>query len=449
MEHVVIIGNGVSGIAVARHLRKLSHPCRITVVSGETKHHYSRTALMYIYMGHMKYEHTKPYPDNFWPSNAIDLRKDWVGEVDFENKKLRFSSQQTLSYDKLVFALGSKPNIFDWKGKDLKAVGGLYSYQDLEKMEKYSATTQRAVIIGGGLIGLEMAEMFKSRGIEVTLLVREKSYWGNVLPERESLMITQHIRDHHIDVRLSEELEEIIGDENGRACAIITKSGERIDCQFVGLTAGVQPNITWLKNQNSLKVEKGILVNEFLETNVENVYAVGDCVQHEIPPDGRRSIEQVWYTGKIMGETLAQTISGNPMKYQPGIWYNSAKFLDIEYQTYGWINSSLGEEESSLFWSNESNDKCIHIVYDSLSKIVKGVNLLGIRHRHQIWEFWIKNSFCIDEVLLDLEAANFDPEFFKRFELAVLTSYNKQEGTNLKPRRRKGLNSVLKIIGKS
>ncbi len=121
MQHIVIIGNGISGITAARHIRKLSDN-KITVISGETDHFFSRTALMYVYMGHMKFEHTKPYEDDFWAKNRIELKRAWVTNIDFENKKLNLTGDETLNYDKLILALGSKPNKFGWKGQDLKGV---------------------------------------------------------------------------------------------------------------------------------------------------------------------------------------------------------------------------------------------------------------------------------------------------------------------------------------
>ena len=208
MQHIVIIGNGIAGITTARHVRKRSDH-RITVISGETDHFFSRTALMYIYMGHMKYEHTKPYEDWFWEKNRIELKRAWVEKVDTDAKQLTFADGESMSYDKLVLATGSKPNKFGWPGQDLKAVQGLYSYQDLESMEKNTQGITRAVIVGGGLIGIEMAEMLLSRSIPVTFLVREDSFWNNILPQGESEMINRHIREHHVDLRLGTELKEI------------------------------------------------------------------------------------------------------------------------------------------------------------------------------------------------------------------------------------------------
>jgi NADH dehydrogenase FAD-containing subunit len=134
-RHVVIIGNGIAGITCARHLRKKDHHARITVISGETPYFFSRTALMYVYMGHMKFEHIKPYEDWFWEKNRFNLVHEWVKKVDFEKKSIVLSNRE-LAYDILVLATGSKPRMFDYPGMDLKGVQGLYSFQDLQRMEK-------------------------------------------------------------------------------------------------------------------------------------------------------------------------------------------------------------------------------------------------------------------------------------------------------------------------
>ena len=221
MEHIVIIGNGISGVTLARHIRKLSDK-KITIISAESEYFFSRTALMYVFMGHMKFEHTQPYEPFFWKKNRIELKKAFVSSVDNDNKKVVFEDKSSLQYDKLVIATGSKSNKFGWKGQDFNGVLGMYSKQDLEKLETLSPNCKRAVVVGGGLIGIELVEMLASRNIPVTFLVREKSFWSNILPSQESEMINRHIREHHIDLRLETGLDEIIADQNGRAKAIKT-----------------------------------------------------------------------------------------------------------------------------------------------------------------------------------------------------------------------------------
>ncbi len=421
MKHIVIIGNGISGITAARHIRKRSDH-RITVISSETGHFFSRTALMYIYMGHMQYAHTKPYEDFFWEKNRIELKNARVAKVDFGTSELHFEDGEKMVYDDLILATGSQPNKFGWPGQDLKGVQGLYSFQDLETMERDTKGISNAVIVGGGLIGIEMAEMLASRKIHVTFLVREAGFWDNVLPKEESDMVTRHIREHHIDLKLGSELKEIRSDENGRARAVITSNGEEIPCQFVGLTVGVSPNIGFLKNSD-LETDRGILVDRYLRTNIPNVYALGDCAQQREALPNRAAIEQVWYTGKMMGETVAATICGLATEYRPGIWFNSAKFFDIEYQTYGRVPSKLRDEEESLWWQHANGKQGLRIVFHKQTKAVLGFNAMGIRLRHMVCDSWIRESAQLDVVLRDLHKADFNPEFSANFAKEVRASF--------------------------
>lgn len=443
--HVVIIGNGISGVTCARHIRKLSDH-KITIISSETDHFFSRTALMYIYMGHMRYKDTKPYEDYFWEKNRIELKRARVTDVNTSSKTLSLQDGETMQYDKLVLALGSASNMFGWPGQDLKGVGGLYSFQDLEQMEAYSSGLNRAVIVGGGLIGIEMAEMFHSRNIPVTMLVRESNYWNNVLPEEEATLITRHIKHHGIDLRLESELKEIVDDGSGTACAVITNTGERIECGYVGLTAGVHPNIGFTKDNEAIDTQRGIMVDNHLETSAKDVYAVGDCVQLRTPQPGRRNIEAVWYTGRMAGETAAYNICGKPTDYDPGIWFNSAKFLDIEYQTYGTVLPNPPENHKSLVWQHDTKDKLVHIVYDKDYKSIIGFNLFGIRYRHEVCEKWLADKAHVETVLQNLSLANFDPEFYIEHELDILNQYNKEEGKSLGIKSSRSLDKVFAFL---
>lgn len=429
MEHIAIIGNGISGVTAARHIRKMSDK-RITIISAETDYFFSRTALMYIYMGHMKFEHTQPYENWFWKKNRIELKNGFVSEVNHQANELVFASGETMSYDKLIIAVGSKPNKFGWPGQDLDGVMGMYHKQDLENLEKHAPNNKvckRAVIVGGGLIGIELAEMLHSRNIPVTFLVRENSFWDGVLPAGESGMINRHIQNHHIDLRLGVNLKEIIADDNGKVKAVVVQeTGEVIDCNVVGLTPGVSPNVDFLKD-SGIELGRGVKVNRFLETNISNIYAIGDCAEQHEAIGNRRPIEAVWYTGRMMGETLAQTICGNRTEYKPGHWFNSAKFLDIEYQTYGWVFAKPKEYEQQFHWIHEDDTKCITVSYHKETSEFLGINTFGIRMRHEVFDRWLTEKREVNYVMQHLAKANFDPEFYSAHESDILSAYKKSQ----------------------
>ncbi len=420
---VVIIGNGISGVTAARFIRKMSGEARITIVSDETDYFYSRTALMYIYMGHMRFKDTKPYEDWFWDKNRIATRRDYVAEVDTASKCLKLSSGSDLEYDILIIATGSQSNLFDWPGQDLQGVQGLYGIPDLEQMERNTAGVRRAVVVGGGLIGIEMAEMLHSRHIPVTFLVREAGYMDFAVPAQESAMINEEIRRHGIDLRLSTELREVLGDDADRVRAVVTDKGEEIGCQFAGLTVGVHPNID-LVRMSDIETNRGVLVNEYFETSADDVYAVGDCAEFRRDGIGSKRIEQLWYTGRMHGKIVAMTVCGERTIYDPGPYFNSAKFMTIEWQTYGIVDPIPQPDVESLYWRHPEKNHSVRINFDQGSGRVLGFNLMGVRYRHDVCERWLREERRIDYVIERLREANFDPEFAPRHERQLARQFH-------------------------
>ena len=418
----IIIGNGIAGITAARHIRKLSDN-RIIVVSAESEHFYSRTALMYIYMGHMKYEHTKPYEDWFWKKNRIELVKDLVTKIDIDHSKIVLKSATELTYNDLIIATGSTSNFPNWPGSDSRGIQGLYSLQDLDQIETQTQGVQKAVVVGGGLIGIEMAEMLHSRGIHVTLIVREKNYWNIVLPENEAKMINREIVNNGIELRLSTEVKEFRADETGKVKSLITNLDEEITCEFVGIAVGVSPNIKLLE-ASGINTNRGIVVDSNLRTNIPHIYAIGDCAEVQNPESGRKSTEAVWYAGKIMGETVAHTITGTPKEYSPGLWYNSAKFFNLEYQVYGFVPVDESAEFDSLYWEDESGSRALRLVYKTKDFALTGINSIGIRIRQNIAENWILEETDLKTVVTNLKSADFNAEFSKKFHSHFVELYN-------------------------
>lgn len=435
MKRVVIIGNGIAGITAARHIRKRSQ-YQITVISGESDHFYSRTALMYLYMGQMKYMHLKPYEDWFWPKNRIELVRDWVEQVDVQQKQLQLRSGKSIPYDELIIASGSHWRSGGWPGEGAKGVHGLYGLQDLEAIEAATVGIEKGLIVGGGLIGVELAEMLHSRGIHVAILVREKGYWASVLPPEEAAMVGNHLKQHKIDVHFGTQLKEILTDSAGRVRGVVTAAGDELSCQFLGITIGVAPTIGFLEG-SGIETDRGVLVDEFFKTNVEGVYAIGDCAQYRQAPAGRKSIEQVWYTGREHGLLLAATICGEPKPYRPGPWFNSAKFFDVEYQVYGEVPPKLSENLDWLYWQHSEKPQAIRLVWEKESGIFRGLNVLGIRYRHEVCQKWLVEKTGIDAVMAQLHQANFDPEFHNKYEDEIRKAFTEKTGREVAVKKRK------------
>jgi len=132
--------------------------------------------------------------------------------------------------------------------------------------------------------------------------------------------------------------------------------------------------------------------------------------------------------GRMMGETLAQTLCGNRIEYKPGHWFNSAKFFDIEYQTYGWVHGAKGKPdyEEQFHWIHKDDDKCLTVAYHRDSNQFLGINTFGMRMRHETFDRWLTEERDVFYVLDHLAEANFDPEFYKRYENDITTAFKKE-----------------------
>jgi NAD(P)H-nitrite reductase large subunit len=405
MPHVVIIGNGVAGTTAARSLRK-NCDYRITIVSGEHPSFFSRPALMYAYMGHMTVKQLEPYEDHFLDKNRIDRVLDYVTHVDTERRLCFLAAAGPLSYDYLILATGSVANRFGWPGEDLDGVQTFTSMQDLVRLEHNTRDVRSAVIVGGGLIGVEVAEMLRSRGVDVHFLVRESSYWNTILAAEESAMITRHIKHHGVHLHLDTQLSTLEGGPGNRVCAAITSDGQRIECQVAVLTAGVRPQ-TALARASDIPTRRGILVDDCLRTPIPNVFAIGDCAEF---PSGK--VEQLWYTARHHGHHVASVILGEPRPLPQYTFYNSAKFFDIEYQTYGAV-SAQEDSTTSILWQDIQRERLLRIVHSN--DIMTGIQALGMRLRAEQCLAWIEQRTPVATVLRDLKKADFDPEFSSAF----------------------------------
>ncbi|MFZ5627882.1 MAG: NAD(P)/FAD-dependent oxidoreductase [Spirochaetota bacterium] len=413
---VVIVGNGIAGTTAALRVRQLAPEAEITMISEETPLFYSRTALMYVYMRQLQFADTVVHPADFYRKQRIILKQDLITSLDRQSRQLAGESG-TYGYDYLLLAPGSRPRLPGLAGEDRAGVQGLYSKADLDRLEAQTRTpVSHAVIAGGGLIGVELAEMLSSRRIPVTMLVREPLYFSHVLPQEEAHLVTNAVRQH-INLRLGTTLSEIRGDTAVRS--VITSAGDEVPCALLGLTIGVEPR-TELARSAGLAVRRGIVTDEFLRTADERVYAAGDAA--ELPlPGGESKVQQIWYTGRLQGEVaganLAAAISGKtPTAYDPGIYFNSARFFTLDYQTYGQVPVTAGET-NSLLWQNSAEGKLLRITYDPTKpgRPVTGFNALGLRLLHPVCEAWIREKTSLESVVQNFDRAIFDPEFSKRY----------------------------------
>jgi NADPH-dependent 2,4-dienoyl-CoA reductase/sulfur reductase-like enzyme len=410
--HFVVVGNGVAGINAANIIRNREQDARISIVSCETEHFFSRTALMYVACGQLSERCVEPFERDHYQRMGFERVHDRARSLDPVGKSLRLEQGGDLTYDRLLIASGSVPAMVGWPGIDLDGVGNFVTWQDMKWLRDRLEKTHRAVVVGGGLIGIETVEVLITAGIDTTFLIREPYYWPIALSEAEGRVVTEHMKHHGCDVRLNTELKEVVG-EDGKVAAVRTNRAEIIDCDLVVITIGVRPQTDWLKDSGiELGERGGIVVDEHLQSNLDSVWAAGDCTE-VVWFNGVRRPEQLWYTSRDQGKVAGDNITGADSVYRRGTFYNSAKFFDIEYTTAGWVNFNF-DGEQDWYRQETGTNFTTRLVYLPDHTVI-GFNGLGRRWDHRVLVRWIEEKRKLDWVLDHLPQALFDEEFMPAF----------------------------------
>jgi NADPH-dependent 2,4-dienoyl-CoA reductase/sulfur reductase-like enzyme len=422
--HYAIVGNGVCGMEAALALRGRDASARITIVSDEHDHFFSRPALMYVFAGQTSLRDIEPYDRDLYERMAFERVRRRVQTVDAAGHALVFEDGGRLGYDRLLLAVGSKGRPAPWPGAEGPGLHYFVTLNDLGGLDREARRGMRAVVIGGGLIGVEVAEILRDRGLYVSFVIRENWYFPLALDRNEAAIVAEHMRGHGVDVRLGANVEAIVRAEGGRPGAVRLDTGADVPCDLVVSAIGVVPNTGFLQG-GPIELSKGgaIEVDDALRTRAPDVWAAGDCA-NVTWFDGSRRPEQLWYTARDQGRVAARSMLGDEASYRRGTWYNSAKFFDIEYTTAGWVPVLLNWDNTPLdpgpdvrTWFQRVPGRPISQRIVCRGERVVGFNMLGTRWDHDVLMQWIQERRRLDWVLRHLPEAQFDEEFMPPFRV--------------------------------
>jgi NADPH-dependent 2,4-dienoyl-CoA reductase/sulfur reductase-like enzyme len=352
-----------------------------------------------------------------------------VRDLDVKSRTLTLDDGQRLSWDRLLLATGSRPRRPDWRGLDAVRSGLLnfVSMQDLDTCEAAARRGQKAIVVGGGLIGIELVECLRWAGLDVTFLIREPWYWPVALSEAESAMVIEHIRRQGLNVVTGEAVTSVETGAQGEVTGVLTEQGTRYECSTLGVSVGVEPAVDWLRSVSTPpRLGRGIVVDAGFRTSLPGVFAAGDCAEVEL--DGSAPfVEQIWYSAKRQGRLAAHSMLGEPVEYAPPVFFNSSKFFEIEYTTVGRIAPAA----RAFYFRYPGKDVSLRIAEQGGS--VKAFNMLGSRWDHNQFERWIEQRRSLDDCMDRLHQAQFDVEF-GRLDLApARAAYHQWRASNPAP----------------
>ncbi len=352
MNRYIILGTGIAGFSAAQTLRNLEPGADITLVSDDPHGFYSRPGLAYHLTGEIPEKQLFPFSKKSKYNPNVQYVHGRVTRLDPQSHSIEVNPSGSLLYDRLLLATGARSVPLNIPGGDLPAVVKLDDIEDTRKILSRVHHTKTAVVVGGGVVAIELAEGLVAQGIKVHYLLRGDWYWSNVLVEAEARMVERNLVHNGVVLHHHTEIEEILS-KKGKLTGVRTTTGDVIHCDMLAVGIGVKA-CKELAVAAGLKTDRGILVNEYLQTSEADIFAAGDVAQIFDPLSGHSSIDNLWYPGRKQGRIAAMNMSGQRQDYQRAVATNVLRIAGVMTTIIGAIGS--GRDDNQVYTSRGSSE---------------------------------------------------------------------------------------------
>jgi NAD(P)H-nitrite reductase large subunit len=347
-----ILGMGAAGIAAAEAIRAHDSGGEIVCISFESDGYYSRPGLAYYLSKEMGKRSLYPMSDRDFSDRQIKKYHNLAVRLDTVNNEILLSDGKRLRYDKALLALGAEAVVPDLEGVNLKGVVYLDSMARTREMIDLARRHKRAVVVGGGITALELAEGLAARRVRVDYFLRGDRYWNRVLDEMESGLIIQRLKHEGVQVHFNTEVGEIVG-KRGQVNAVRTTDGRLFKTNLVGLAIGVRPRLD-LARVSGLTVNRGVIVDEFLQTSAPQVWAAGDVAEVVDPDSGRGVVDSLWPVARQQGRVAGLNMAGIRTEYHRRSPLNVTRLAGLTTTIIGQVGTESNNGDDLTIVRGES-----------------------------------------------------------------------------------------------
>lgn len=349
--HYLIIGNGAAGLSAAEIIRKRDASGRITIISNEPYLFYSRPGIAYVINGQVSPEQIISRSESFYRQHRLDLHFGTVTEIDPRAQRVQLQDGTQMGYDVMLLATGSTAVPPPFPGGDLQGVLTFDTLDDAKKVIGHCRGARRAVVVGGGITAMELAEGMQRQGARTHLLQRGERIWPRLFDRRESDIVAQQIEHEGIQLHFRDEIDEIIG-RRGRVAGVRLQSGATIDCQVVGVAIGVRPNLQLVRDL-PIAQDRGVLVNEAMQSTIPTLFAAGDVAQVYDRWTDAHHLDVLWPSaineGRAAGYNMVDVAHGRVTpryRYEKGSPFNAALLFGLHLTVIGRVGDSASRGEA-------------------------------------------------------------------------------------------------------
>jgi NAD(P)H-nitrite reductase large subunit len=339
----VITGSGVAGIAAIEAIRSVDQAGSIVMIGDDPHGFYSRPGLAYYLTGELNDKALFPRTVNDLRKLNFQYIKRHVTRIDRDQHLLELTGiQAPLEYDRLLIAVGAQALPLEVPGANLKGVLKLDHMEDAKCILKFARRGKTAVVVGGGITALELAEGLNAHGLKVHYLLRGDRYWSNVLDKQESQIVEHRLQEEGVKLHHHAEVIEVTG-KNGRVNSVRLLNGQMLKCDLVAYAIGIRPRAD-LAKQAGLAIDRGILVNEYLQTNDPDIFAAGDVAQVYDPRSGRSVLDSLWGPARQQGYAAGLNMAGKRFAYIKDVPFNVTRLAGLTTTIIGTVGRGRDDD---------------------------------------------------------------------------------------------------------
>ena len=343
----LLIGGGPGAVAAVEAIRGADPDADIGLISADPHGYYSRPGLAYYLAKEIPERSLRPFSPAEFAAMGVTPVIARVASIHPAGHKVALQNGDELAYDRLLIATGSTAVPARVPGIELDGVVKLDDLDDARDIIRRSVAAKHAVVVGGGITALVIVEGLRAHGVHVDYFMRQDRYWRNVLSERESRAVEEELQKGGVRLHQFTELARIVGRE-GHVVAAETSEGTQIPCDLVAVAIGVRPRIE-LAKAAGLACERGILVDEYLRTSEEDIFASGDVAETPNPVTGRRTIEVLWHSAMHKGRIAGLNMAGRPVHaYREGPSLNITRLAGMNTTIIGAVGSGKDADLEGL-----------------------------------------------------------------------------------------------------
>jgi len=356
-ESYVIIGDGIAGSSAAETIREDAPDADVTVVTDEGEALYNRILIKEFAKGKLPEAPISIHQDDWYEERDITLQLDThVTAIDADAHELHTHTGETISYDKLLIATGGTPTQLPVPGSDAAGIHHFWTFEDARAIHNHAESADTGVVVGAGLLGIDLAAISGAQEIDAHYLMRGECWWRYALSKEGGEIIHDALRERNVTPVFDSGVDRFETDSDGHVTAAVDPNGDTYDADFVGVAIGLDFNVEYLRDAG-LEVDDGIVVDEYMRTNLDDIYAAGDITRYYDVLLGEHAQNGSWGSAKQQGMIAGATMVGESEgRVEAGFeefrWVSSYSITHFDFPFLSFGHPTIGDDHAERKYSD-------------------------------------------------------------------------------------------------